>query len=54
MKANWKVIGLLVTAGSAALTLIGSIAEEKSRDEKIRETVREVLAEKEEENDEES
>lgn len=48
MKANWKIVGLLVTVGSAALTLIGSVADEKSRDEKIRETVREILDEKEE------
>ena len=53
MKPNWKIVSILIAAGTSVLGLIGTIAEEKTRRDEIREEVREALAE-ERENEEES
>ena len=51
MKPNWKVIGILATVASGVLSLISNKVEEEKMKAEVRKTVDEVLAER--ENDEE-
>ena len=51
--ANWKLIGVFATIAGAGLTLVTNKVEEEKMKAEVRKTVEEVLAER-EENEEES
>lgn len=53
MKPNWKLIGILATIGGGILSMVSSKVEEEKMKAEVRKTVDEVLAER-EENEEES
>lgn len=46
MKPNWKVIGTLATVAGAFLTLVTTKVEEEKMKAEVRKTVDEVLAER--------
>lgn len=53
-KFNWKAIGLITTIAGAGLSLLSSMAEEKTRNEIIRKEIEEEFARRDKENEEES
>lgn len=52
MKPNWKVIGTLATIAGGVLTLVTSKVEEEKMKAEVRKTVDEVLAERDNEEEE--
>lgn len=54
MKPNWKIIGFLTVLAGFVVDAISSKVEEEKMKEEIRKTVDEVLAERDENTEEES
>lgn len=52
MTPNWKLIGVLATIGGGILTLVTNKVEEEKMKAEVRRTVDEVLAEREEDEEE--
>lgn len=42
-KLNWKVLGVIATIATGALSIASSIIEDKNQDAKIKEEVRKAL-----------
>ena len=49
MSVNWKVIGVLAMVGTAALSLLSDVVEEKKMEKTIEEKVDEALSKRESE-----
>lgn len=52
MKPNWKIVGFLTMVGGFVVNAIASKVEEEKMKEEIRKTVDEVLAERQNEEEE--